>query len=158
MLCIVHQIEVDKTDKAGKDYHWVQGKEGTMCYGAYSFNFKTKETVQYGTDPLPRPVSLPPKVQKEVSDFEKELGEVAKKQVEQVEQVEIEYKPETREEKMWRAKEEREKITFERKQQRDLRKDLAVVRLRDAYVTQGGTISDEEMDRTFHWVWTGDWK
>lgn len=64
---------------------------------------------------------------------------------------------EEKEEKMWRDKEERQNKTFQVQQERNIRKDLAVVRLREMFVSEGGKIADAEMDRNYYWIWTGKW-
>lgn len=90
-----------------------------------------------------------------------QLDEVAKKETEEKEEgdyTQTEVVPKSHEEKMWRAKEEREKRVFELKQKRDLRSHLATAALRELIIHTAGKIDHKKtMDDLFNWIWTGEW-
>jgi hypothetical protein len=144
--CYDHKAEMpEKVSKTKKDQY---GK--FKVYNAHTYLGK----MCFG-------IGEPPKEDKEewIEDniqASKEMVEDVKAEQEE-EEVPTEIEPKTHEEKMWRAKEERERVVFEVKDQREIRKSLAVQMLRDLSLSEGGKIPESVMDRLYYWAWNGKW-
>jgi len=142
MNCVKHKIVMERKDKKGRFYHWVEGMDKVMCYGLYQVDLN-----QMNREPITPPVPTTDEVTEQIT---------AEEAVEMLGNTMKEPKPEmTSEEKMWRDKEDRQAEREKIKNDQIRRLTLA-----KSCISQGIDIDvarqNNDLELWDHWVETGD--